>query len=76
MTSLRESTVEASGQPLANSFPNIRYHSAPIRGTGTETRESKHLRYAVNRRVAGSSPARGATTHNGNTGLPSVRGEP
>ena len=46
-----------SGQCLANSFPNTGYQQDPTRATGTRTRESRHLRYAVNRRVAGSNPA-------------------
>ena len=46
-----------SGQCLANSCPNTGYQQDPTRATGTRTCESGHLRYAVNRRVAGSNPA-------------------
>ena len=53
----RPENAITSGQWLANSFPNTGYQQDPTRATGTRTRESRHLRYAVNRRVAGLNPA-------------------
>ena len=49
-----ETTTE---QSLNNSLPNTSEQQVLIRATGTKNRESEHLRYAVNRRVAGSNPA-------------------
>ena len=47
-------------QSVNNVAPNTTEHQLLTRAKATKNRESRHLRYAVNRRVAGSNPARGA----------------
>src|SRR4029453_3933555 len=47
-------------QSLNNPLPNTKEQQVLIRATGTKNPVSDDLHYAVNRRVAGSSPARGA----------------
>src|SRR5262245_28518551 len=42
-----QNVIKTSGQSLADSSPNTEYQQDPTRATGTRTRESEHLQYAL-----------------------------
>src|SRR5262249_48830291 len=44
-----QNVIKTSGQSLADSSPNTEYQQDPTRATGTRTRESEHLQYALSR---------------------------